>query len=69
MKSGNVPESTVAAGRPRSIGVAAVNTSRSVRRGILCMLLGVFCFAAMDGLVKWLAPRFPVMQIVFCRSP
>ena len=68
MKSGNVPESTVAAGRPKPIGVAAVSRSRGVRHGILCMLLGVFCFAAMDGLVKWLAPRFPVMQIVFCRS-
>src|SRR5690242_7346796 len=37
-------------------------------RGILFMLAGGACFAVMDALVKWVSPRYPVMQIVFFRS-
>lgn len=40
----------------------------NVLRGILCMLVGGCCFAIMDSLVKWVAPRCPVMQIIFFRS-
>jgi drug/metabolite transporter (DMT)-like permease len=40
----------------------------TVLRGILSMLLGGACFAVMDALVKGVAPRFPVLQIIFFRS-
>jgi drug/metabolite transporter (DMT)-like permease len=41
---------------------------RAVLRGIVCVLVATACFAIMDSLVKWVAPRIPVMQIVFFRS-
>jgi drug/metabolite transporter (DMT)-like permease len=41
---------------------------RAVLRGIVSVLLATLCFAIMDSLVKWVAPRIPVMQIVFFRS-
>ncbi len=41
---------------------------RRTLNGILFMLAGGVCFALMDTLVKWLSPRFSVMQIVFFRS-
>jgi drug/metabolite transporter (DMT)-like permease len=41
---------------------------RAVLRGIVCVLAATACFSVMDSLVKWVAPRIPVMQIVFFRS-
>jgi hypothetical protein len=41
---------------------------RRALTGILCMLAAGLCFAMMDTLVKWLSPRFSVMQIIFFRS-
>jgi drug/metabolite transporter (DMT)-like permease len=41
---------------------------RAVLRGIGSILLATLCFAIMDSLVKWVAPRIAVMQIVFFRS-
>jgi drug/metabolite transporter (DMT)-like permease len=37
-------------------------------RGIASMLLAVVVFSTMDALIKWLAPFYPVMEIVFFRS-
>ncbi len=47
---------------------ASAAAGRAVLRGILCVLIATACFAIMDSLVKWVAPRIPVMQIVFFRS-
>jgi drug/metabolite transporter (DMT)-like permease len=47
---------------------ASAAGGRAVLRGILCVLIATACFAIMDSLVKWVAPRIPVMQIVFFRS-
>jgi drug/metabolite transporter (DMT)-like permease len=50
---------------------SAASTALARRRtlnGILFMLAGSLCFAFMDTLVKWLSPRFSVMQIMFFRS-
>src|SRR5215472_16387060 len=66
-------------GRPRTrrrdrggavtVTAMATGTARgTVLRGILSMLLGGACFAVMDALVKGVAPRFPVLQIIFFRS-
>jgi drug/metabolite transporter (DMT)-like permease len=57
--------------RNRTIGMAAAPMAapgRAVLRGIVCVLAATACFAVMDSLVKWVAPRVPVMQIVFFRS-
>jgi len=40
----------------------------TIGRGIASMLLAVMVFSTMDALIKWLAPRYPVMEIVFFRS-
>ena len=37
-------------------------------RGIAYMSIAVATFTIMDALVKWLAPNYPIMQIVFFRS-
>jgi drug/metabolite transporter (DMT)-like permease len=37
-------------------------------RGIACMLAGSASFAIMDALVKWVAPRIPLTEIIFFRS-
>src|SRR5258707_6540978 len=47
---------------------ASAAAGRAVLRGILCVLIATACFAIMDSLVKWVAPRIPVMQMVFFRS-
>ena len=52
---------TIASPAPAAVG-------RTALRGIACMLAATACFATMDSLVKWVAPRTPVMQIVFFRS-
>src|SRR5450432_605941 len=43
-------------------------TGQAVLRGIASVIVATACFAIMDSLVKWVAPRIPVMQIVFFRS-
>lgn len=40
----------------------------TVGRGIASMLLAVAVFSTMDAVIKWLAPDYPVMEIVFFRS-
>src|SRR5690349_6240688 len=37
-------------------------------RGIAAMLIGGAFFSVMDSLVKWVSPRFPLVEIIFCRS-
>ena len=40
----------------------------TIGRGIASMLLAVMVFSTMDAFIKWLAPTYPVMEIVFFRS-
>jgi drug/metabolite transporter (DMT)-like permease len=49
-------------------GASSALARRRALTGILCMLAAGLCFALMDTLVKWLSPRFSVMQIIFFRS-
>ncbi|HZS82832.1 MAG TPA: DMT family transporter [Stellaceae bacterium] len=49
-------------------GAARRAAAQSPLRGILCMLAGGACFAVMDALVKWVSPRFSVVEIILFRS-
>jgi drug/metabolite transporter (DMT)-like permease len=40
----------------------------NVARGIGCMVLGVLVFSSMDVAIKWMAPTYPIVQIVFFRN-
>ena len=40
----------------------------TIGRGIASMLFAVMVFSTMDALIKWLAPSYPLMEIVFFRS-
>ncbi|MCU0899807.1 MAG: DMT family transporter [Cypionkella sp.] len=42
-------------------------TQKDTRRGILLMVLAIFCFAAMDAAAKGLIARYPVPQVVWAR--
>jgi drug/metabolite transporter (DMT)-like permease len=64
----NGGSSDVAAGRTVMTSQAPAASGKTALRGIACMLVATACFATMDSLVKWVAPRIPVMQIVFFRS-
>jgi drug/metabolite transporter (DMT)-like permease len=52
----------------RDSAASSALARRRTLNGILCMLAAGGCFATMDTLVKWLSPRFSVMQIIFFRS-
>lgn len=45
-----------------------IDQAKEVGRGIAFMVVAIALFSFMDGLVKWLAPRYPIMEIVFFRS-
>lgn len=40
---------------------------KDTKRGILLMLLAIFCFSAMDAAAKGLIARYPVPQVVWAR--
>lgn len=42
-------------------------SQKDTKRGILLMLLAIFCFAAMDAAAKGLIARYPVPQVVWAR--
>ena len=45
-----------------------VEEGRHALAGIGLMVMAVGLFAAMDALVKWLAAKFPIIEIIFFRS-
>lgn len=48
---------------------AAMDKDRAdTGRGMALMLLAVGLYSVMDAMVKWLAPDYPTMQLVFFRS-
>lgn len=52
----------------RSLVASAASAASNPVRGILLMVLSVFLFTSMDGLVKWVAQWHPTGQIVFFRN-
>jgi drug/metabolite transporter (DMT)-like permease len=50
------------------VSTAAAAPKEDIRLGILNMLLSVALFALLNVLVKWLAPRFPPVELAFFRQ-
>lgn len=48
-------------------GQAPLQAFADHRRGILWMLLAIFCFVSMDATAKWMTQSHPVAQVVWAR--
>src|SRR3546814_6048122 len=51
-----------------SHSTAGAMAGHPVARGIGLYVLAIFLLSVMDAVIKWLAPDYPTMQIVFFRS-
>ncbi len=66
--SGDAPAAALPAAEATRLLAREAEQAGAAGRGIAYMTIAVAIFTVMDALVKWLAPSYPIMQIVFFRS-
>ncbi len=67
-QSSDAPAAVLPAAEAARIVAREVEQAGNAGLGIAYMVIAAGLFALMDGMVKWLGPAYPTMQIVFFRS-
>ncbi len=48
--------------------MSPISTMSANLRGVLCLVLALFCLTLSDSIIKWLSPALPLHQITLLRS-